>query len=552
MDRYGADSDALSDLANVMLAFEKGLDEVAATVDTSLRLCYWEGEDADRFRTEWHRHHRPSMVSVADLVSSTAVKLLSEATEQVRASAATGVNSGARLLGVPLPGLPSFPFGSEDLKSRLPGWVPLTSEDVADAIPAWLPYSPEYQLRSRFRDVILNGSPTEVNEFWWTLSPEDQSYLIERYPENVLSSDLPLSIAERQSAIQGAIDAMADDLQLTETEARLSAQGNANLAVVEIDVEAEASLKKVQLSEGETYVVEFELSGSVSKKVFGVEGAGSVTYEFHSEEEAMAFLDGLEQEVKPRKRDFLGFVPGVSSYTERVANYIDDHGNFTSARVEGGIQAGGGLGELKLAGVDVEAEATISGGGFYDRVENHYGLYVNFDAALEAEVDIGSLEGGVAFEAEARGEVVWDGDKAPSEFTFEIDASAVGQLDADDAVEHYLGIDPGFDLDVGAGRRVTIEGTINLNDPTNERLVSEFVRSGDIEKLRELAGNSNVVIQVFDHAKTGGSEINVLSVVEGSFETSYSDETNTFVKLSDGSMVEANLDGKTPQIENIY
>jgi hypothetical protein len=95
----GADPEALEGLAARLRSTGRHLDAVAARLTATLRSGPWEGPDARRFRDRWAAYHRPALHRLSDGCTAAARALVRHASEQRRASAATGgpgtVSAGA-------------------------------------------------------------------------------------------------------------------------------------------------------------------------------------------------------------------------------------------------------------------------------------------------------------------------------------------------------------------------------------------------------------------------------------------------------------------------
>lgn len=106
----GADADGLEVLGREFGLQARRLRDRQRRVSALLVSAPWSGRDADRFRQEWSRTHRPALERVAAVLEAAAALLATQAAQQrhasnVGVSESAGAASGAALLGL------SWPFG---------------------------------------------------------------------------------------------------------------------------------------------------------------------------------------------------------------------------------------------------------------------------------------------------------------------------------------------------------------------------------------------------------------------------------------------------------
>lgn len=90
MGLVGADLDQMHALARALTQAAERLDTTTSTVSGSLSAVPWTGPDAERYRSQWHGESRPTMRSVVSALHEAANNVSRNATEQERASDATG------------------------------------------------------------------------------------------------------------------------------------------------------------------------------------------------------------------------------------------------------------------------------------------------------------------------------------------------------------------------------------------------------------------------------------------------------------------------------
>jgi hypothetical protein len=88
--RLGADPHDLRGAATRLDAAAARLREVRVRTDHRIATTWWSGTDASRFRSRWHRLHRPALRAAELACASRAHQLRRHAAEQIRASESVG------------------------------------------------------------------------------------------------------------------------------------------------------------------------------------------------------------------------------------------------------------------------------------------------------------------------------------------------------------------------------------------------------------------------------------------------------------------------------
>ena len=126
----GADPQELKDLARTMDAGAKTLDVAKMRLKSSFQNIKWNGDDAQRAKSNFAGTHVPQLSRVADMLRETAAELRKDAQEQVTASAAGG---GLRVMPLPVNILPDVKNG-HGLLGPIARALPLIidADDLAD------------------------------------------------------------------------------------------------------------------------------------------------------------------------------------------------------------------------------------------------------------------------------------------------------------------------------------------------------------------------------------------------------------------------------------
>ena len=263
-------------------------------------------------------------------------------------------------------------------------------------------------------------------------------------------------------------------------------------------------------------------------------GAGStVGLKFGSVAEAEKFLSGLDDAAMDLKLYEYGAVPAAVG--ANVFDYIKDH-DPESWKVGAYASAGG---EFHVPGFKMDGEAR--GDVYYDTIKEEVGLKVQAELGGE----LGSKESQtVAAGAKVEGELKFDKDRNPSEFT--VGGSVSGSLGA--RISNEI---PGFSHKEGAGGDIQLK--IDKDNPAFDSIV-RAAQGGDMDKAADLAfDNGQVVIRqtsitegsgVVKDFKVDGGQAGGLDVDAGSSVTSANGVwvrpagSNEFVGLSRGDLRE--------------
>src|SRR5574340_1626852 len=111
MALVGADVEALRALARTLTDAAERLDGTGRAVTGALSQTRWAGNDAERFRADWHQLSRGQLSSAASALREAAQALQRNALEQEQARSAAG---GSAAAPSPWGSTPGQPIGAPD------------------------------------------------------------------------------------------------------------------------------------------------------------------------------------------------------------------------------------------------------------------------------------------------------------------------------------------------------------------------------------------------------------------------------------------------------
>lgn len=86
MTQLGADADQLEVLARRLGAAASQIEAAMSSLDSEVAAVWWQGKDADRFRTNWNGHQCQQLRRVCRKLANASHHAASEARTQRRAS----------------------------------------------------------------------------------------------------------------------------------------------------------------------------------------------------------------------------------------------------------------------------------------------------------------------------------------------------------------------------------------------------------------------------------------------------------------------------------
>lgn len=225
-----------------------------------------------------------------------------------------------------------------------------------------------------------------------------------------------------------------------------------------------------------------EVAGASAEASVGV--GSTVGLKFDSVAEAEKFLSGLDEAAFDLKFYEFGAVPAAVG--ANIIDYVKDH-DPESWKVGAYASAGG---EFHVPGFNMEGEAR--GDAYYDIVKQEVGLKVQAELSGElGDKDNPTVSAG----AKVEGEIKFDKDRAPSEFS--VAGSVNGSLGARIANEI-----PGFSHKEGAGGDIQLK--VDKDNPAFDSIV-RAAQSGDMNKAADLAfDHGQVVIRQTSTAEVSG------------------------------------------------
>lgn len=470
--KLGADVDALTDLSLSMSRAADRLDGAESEIASSLRSVAWVGPDADAARDHWYRIDSVRLRSTSIAIQAMSDELRSQAAAQRLASSGIDIVSISAL----------FSRASNSWFGRF------VEGRIQNA---------RGNMLSNELESALSMSRDEAIAYWSGLSDEDRQLLIDIDPALALElGSPPLSPGELHLARESYVEHIADEIILREEE--LYASVEADIAMVHFGVDGSMALAERADGKFEVNLAlegELGLAASMAASVGG--GAGvAQSYEFDSEEAAREFMDGVRDRLSPDTGDYMmGFFGGgsavVAATADDVVGYLGEHSqNRTENRInlEAYVAAEG---EFKLGGAQIELAGRGAVGGYHDLERRESAVYLEMTGGFEA--DVGAIEG--SLESDFTVELVADEYGNVTELRY--DLAVEGQVGVE--VEKLLGKSFGGELDLelqaGGGGRVSVSGTLDVNDPAVEDAAAALLR-GESGAVADVMRRSEALIQV--------------------------------------------------------
>ena len=82
MAQLGADVEQLDSLANRFNAVADELDGMVNQLGSQIHSAWWQGSDADRFRSDWDGQYRSNLIAVSTRLRDTATAITQQANQQ--------------------------------------------------------------------------------------------------------------------------------------------------------------------------------------------------------------------------------------------------------------------------------------------------------------------------------------------------------------------------------------------------------------------------------------------------------------------------------------
>ena len=504
MAQLGADDVQVDQLAATFDGTSKDLATSESAITALVRTLRWTGPDAEAFKGKWNGGMRSQMVTVADRLSALAKELRSQADAQRTASSGDGGVPGA----VPT----SQPMTIQQEMAEQHRRMAEANARLRE-LERWVDETGRQQIRD-----LANGTAAEQRAWWDGLSEEQQAALIRSDPGGLSGLDgLPADVlADTREAY---VDSVRGDLEISSQEDKV--EGELNLAVVHLGVEGSAAI--VQVADG-TYRVDLDLDGEIganlgetgAKGHVGIGAGVSQSYEFDSQADAEAFVDGLYDKLSPDPSWTDAFNPGalVTRTVDDVVGYLGDHGDQRTS-FEGELRIEGEA-DLKLGAFDVSLSGEA--GARYDFDSHETTLFVGGSASGElavpsvAPIDGAGETGKVSLSADLEAAVTFDDAGRISELSLSGTFGGEGQV----GIEQFLNgtnadaVTPqSLNLSAAGGADVKFDASLDLQDPIVQQRASELLNSFgsggvSLAQLQSLLQESEVQIQV--DAKTTASD----------------------------------------------
>ena len=278
---WGADVDALFDLAAFLEAQKSHFEAAQRRLLSDVRTVEWFGPDADDFRK--------SVTKYSDLKLSISCGSLETLAKHLRENAtAQGVTSSVGS-GSPLTDfLIGASIGAADAARRAAQEIARTAE--------W-----DKALASSLA-ALAGANSAQISAWWSALSPEQQEYYLKNHNVDLLQ--LRNAPPELQTAIEDAYRKdRAEHIPISSESISLHGEVSVKWAQISADVGG----KVTEFADGHAEVslnIGGELGGGLSAKAgsgadasMGIGVGLSQTYTFKNREEADKFLEGLKKEV---------------------------------------------------------------------------------------------------------------------------------------------------------------------------------------------------------------------------------------------------------------
>jgi hypothetical protein len=528
MAQLGADDVQVDRLAASFDRTASGLTTSEQAITALVRSVEWVGPDADDFRGKWNGTMRAQMATVSDRLEGVAGELRKQAEAQRQASEGTDVAL--------TPSTPSTSTSQweEMAELRRMHAEAMRRRAIADA---WADDTGRLQIR----DMAERSEQAQL-EWWRSLTDDQRAALMRNDPGALFGLDgLPAEV--RADARTAYIDSVRGDIELSSHEDKLA--GELTIAWVHLGIEGTAAI--VQLADG-TYRVDLALDGEVGAKLgeggsaeVGIGAGVSQKYEFDSQAEAEAFVDGLYEKLTPDVDWSVFAGPGgvMADTVDDVVGYLGDHSDHRTS-FEGELKLQGEL-ELELGAFDVNVSGEA--GAKYDFDTHETTAFVK--AAFEGDFEVPSVGDGTtaSYQLSADLEAALKFDEHGRISELELKGSLGSEANV--GIEQFLnGTTPKstnpetISLEVGGGAKVEFEAALDLQDPIVQQRAAELLNGmaspggislGDLQALMREAE-----VQVQIDAESVSSDKWDIGIA--SLEISHTDTANivTWVKPPGG------------------
>jgi uncharacterized protein YukE len=322
----GGDPDQMEQLAQLFDVEAHRIDTITKQLGSRLVTTPWVGHGADRFRSDWNRHHRGELAAARDYLHNARDTLLRQAAEQRHVSS----SGGGSLSGAPL---------------DLPGWF--TAGLAAALGPNWR---------------ALLGSPPTVSQIVDVLRRAGQLEKFLAHPELTLSAQKEWgTFVQMGGSTHGVVGgASVDASGSVAFQAGAEAHGSAKFTPESIVLAGGASAGVMATAMG---------AASISRGPLGASVHGQVTAQARAYAEGSATLDkhGLKAQGEA------GAMAGVSASAGADASV-------------GGV--GAGVGVTGYAGAGVMAKATAEVTAQHVEVTVKLGVALGLGAGANVHVDV--------------------------------------------------------------------------------------------------------------------------------------------------------------------
>jgi uncharacterized protein YukE len=519
----GADPEELDRLAVTFDRSAQTLERLRQQIAATVAASYWQGQEADRFRSEWSGRLGPTIASAAAMLQASASYVRVKAQEQIAASSAGLTGPGSLL--------------SSLLNS--PGFILLeTAGGVALRPLTWL-FGPgaDPPLLAAQQEVQqeTGRSPADQAAWWNSLSPAQRNELMTLVPGSLLLlGGLPINA--RNDASRAEARNLESTIAVSTTTDTLTGQ----VGIGKFGIGADGSWTETRNADG-TYTVTLsgDLSGGVGVGVtnagagVALDGKCSTSYTFSSQAQVDAFKSGLLKAATPEVgwQDLGYVVPGGATavVSGQVASYLAGYkGDQTSMIVSGSLQGSANVtsGVTGMGGQAVNLSIQGGAGVQHDMVTGDTTAFVNGTGSAFGSA--GPFEGAAAGQVQAA--VTWNSSGSLTGLTlsgsYSVEGSAhatpLGSMDGSGGSFQVQ-----TDLSNPANRAAAVSLVAGLQDGNSAQVTAAY---------QQLYGSSTVIVQHDQVSGTPPEGINAV-VVAGSYQSTTTTATSTWVKPADGNFV---------------
>jgi hypothetical protein len=529
---WGADVDALLDLAAFLETQKSHFEAAQRKLLSDVRSVEWFGPDADEFKKSVSKYSDLKLTASCTSLELLAKHLRDNAIAQGVASA---VGSGNPISDFAI----GTVIGAMDLARRL--------QQQAAQTAAW-----DTALTASL-STLAGANSAQITAWWSSLSPEQQEYYLKHHNIDLLQ--LRNAPPELQTAIEDAYRKdRSEHIPISSESMNLHGEVSVKWAQISADVGG----KVTEYADGHAEVT-LDIGGEIGIGLSAKAGKGgdasvgigvglSQTYHFKNRDEANKFLEGLKKEVTAIDSGDAWATLGagatglVASQVVDIDNYLHGFNRISNeVKLEVTAKASVDLGDnLKF---DISGKAGVK----YDSDKHETKIYREAEASVAAK----------AFGLGASGKV-----SMGAEFTIAGKNGKAGELKLSSTIEGTGGLDlkkvlgsMGPDqletagVKVQGGFRASVEATIDVNDPVMKPLVAEYltaIKNSDPEgqalAIRKLYAASEVQVRVDTIAKTeanygvsGVAEVSVKGEIAHASQVWEKPKGGPFVNMLQGS-----------------